>query len=379
MYKKISEDSKQRLARRYQAGESAAKICRESSIPRSTLYYWAKIYRMQVAKTGGTATPKELDSARRRLKKYEDMICVLKSVDCTATAPMSYRLKALEPLYGQYNIHILCEALDVSRGTFYNHIRRNKRDKTWYNQRRSTLMAAVQAAYDNSNQIYGAGKIRAVLVNAGYTISLKYVSELMREMGLSSISVNAKKNGRALAQITKKTNVLKQNFDVDRPNKVWASDITCYRFKDTVLHICVFIDLFSRKVVSHSIGKNSSTYLVKTAFMAAYQDRRPTDLLIHTDRGTAYTSYSMHKTLKKNSIAQSFSQAGKPYDNAVIESFFASFKKEELYRANYRSEAELRASTSKYINFYNTERIHRYLCNRTPDQVEAEFRQSSGL
>ena len=110
--------------------------------------------------------------------------------------------------------------------------------------------------------------------------------------------------------------------------------------------------------------------------MAAYNERRPSDLLIHTDRGTAYTSYSLHKTLKQASVAQSFSHPGKPYDNAVAESFFAVFKKEELYRVNYRSEAEFRKSIERYISFYNTERIHRYLNNRTPEQVEVEFRQS---
>ena len=105
----------------------------------------------------------------------------------------------MEPLYGQFSVHTLCDALDVSRGTFYNHIFRNKKGDTLAAKRRSELKTQIQSIYDDSGQIYGAGKIAAILQNQGVKTSKKYVSQLMKELGISSVSATAKKeykNGR---------------------------------------------------------------------------------------------------------------------------------------------------------------------------------------
>jgi putative transposase len=146
---------------------------------------------------------------------------------------------------------------------------RNKRNEAWFVKRRENLKELVQSIYDESKQIFGASKIRAVLINRGYTISKRFVSELMREMGLYSIRISSKKDNVTLGWNERKTNILKQNFNVDQPNKVWVSDVTCYKFKENYYYICVFIDLFSRKVLSISIGRNNSTHLVRTAFSSA--------------------------------------------------------------------------------------------------------------
>jgi hypothetical protein len=112
--------------------------------------------------------------------------------------------------------------LGISRGAFYNHILRNKRDEAWFIKRRENLKELVQSIYNESNQIFGAGKIRAALISNGYTVSEKLVSELMREMGLYSIRILSKKDNVALGWNERKANMLRQNFDVDRPNKVWV-------------------------------------------------------------------------------------------------------------------------------------------------------------
>ena len=377
MYKKISEKAKLRLVARYQAGELPSKICGESGIPRSTLYYWTRLYQVQVSQAGNVVTPKQLDSAKRRIRKYEDIIGVLQEVDCTPNAPLKNRLAALEPLHGKYSVHTLCEALNVSRGTFYNHILRSKRENAWHIKRRSELAEAIRNIYDNSNQIFGAGKIRAVLVSQGYRVSDKIVSELMREIGLYSISRSTKKIYRTSARNERKTNKLRRNFDVDKPDKVWVSDVTYYRLKGRHFFICAVIDLYSRKILALTVGRNNSTHLVKSAFVRAHKDRCSKNLTLHTDRGTAYSSYSMEKLLRQSSVIHSFSRPGSPCDNAVVESFFSNLKKEELYRVAYKSEAELRTSLDKYVKFYNTERPHEYLKYKTPDEAERLY-QSDG-
>ena len=146
-------------------------------MPRSTLYHWTRLCQVQVSQAGNIATPKQLDSAKRRIKKYEDIIGVLREVDCTPNAPLKDRLVALEPLHGKYSVHTLCEALSVYRGIFYNYTLRNKRENAWHVKRRGELAEAIRTAFDNSNRIFGAGKIRVVLMNQGHKVSEKIVSD----------------------------------------------------------------------------------------------------------------------------------------------------------------------------------------------------------
>ena len=116
-------------------------------------------------------------------------------------------------------------------------------------------------------------------------------------------------------------------------------------------YLCAIVDLYSRKVIAHKVSTRNSTQLITTLRMA-YDARTPGEnLIFHSDQGSQYTSHAFRQLLKKLKITQSFSNAGTPHDNAVMESFFAVFKKEEFYRNNYRSEAELRKKIDEYITF----------------------------
>ena len=175
----------------------------------------------------------------------------------------------------------------------------------------------IQAAFDESQQRFGANKIAAVLADRGVRTSPKYVAELMREMGLQSVSIYSKRDYQKSERLAKKQNMLQQQFKVDEPNRVWVSDITCFKVNGKYLYICVILDLFSRKVVAHRVSPKNSTH-----------------------------------------------------DNAVAESFFASMKREEIYRTQYCSERQFMQSVDTYIEFYNTKRPHSTLNYRTPDRFE---------
>ncbi len=138
--------------------------------------------------------------------------------------------------------------MDVSRGTFYNHIFRNKRDNTWYAKRREELRLQIQEIYDDSKQIFGAQKIAAVLRNKGIKTSEHLVRELMQDMGLASIRQSAK--NLYDKEISRYKNYVNQQFDVKQPNQVWVSDVTQFRYNEKSYYICVIIDLFARKVIS---------------------------------------------------------------------------------------------------------------------------------
>lgn len=249
---------------------------------------------------------------------------------------------------------------------------RNKRDNAWYAKRREELRFRIREVYDESRQIFGAAKITAVLRKEGIRVSEKMVSTLMREMGIQSIRQTSK--AMHDAERRKIKNHLNQKFDTHRPNEVWVGDVTYFKLDNRAYHISVIIDLFSRMVIAYRIGKTNSTHLVKSTFKKAYSDRQPPEgLIFHTDRGSNYMAKAMQDYLRSVHVTHSFSRVGSPYDNSVIESFFASFKKEELFRRIYRSEAEFRAAIDEYIRFYNTKRLHEKLQYKTPLEWEKDY------
>ena len=371
-------EEKRNIINRLDEGESITDICNEYGVSRSTLYRWAHDGGESIANPENTQSQsvKDYNLLQRRMEKLENMIAILKTVNCTVHAPLKEKLSELELLYGQYDVHTLCEALEVSRGTFYNHILRNKRGDAWFEKRREEYRVLIRDVFNEYRQVLGAEKIRTVLVQRGHKVSTRFVADVMREMGLICVRSTAKQEYLKLREPEKKRNVLQQQFSVSSPNEVWVSDVTCFKLNNRYYYVCVILDLFSRKVVSYKISKKNSTQLITSTFKNAWELRRPEPgLLFHSDRGSQYTSHRFQQILYEHAVVQSFSNSGKPHDNAVAESFFASFKKEELYRRDYASEPEFRKGIDSYIEFYNTRRPHRTLKNQTPCQMEEDYQK----
>ena len=156
--------------------------------------------------------------------------------------------------------------------------------------------------------------------------------------------------------------------------------MTYFHFKDHHYYICVILDLFARSVVGYKIGKKNSTQLAKSTFKLAYESRKPgKDLIFHTDRGTVYRSKSFCSYLQELNITQSYSRPYTPHDNAVMETFFSSLKREELYRTKYRSEKEFKTAVSDYIEFYNERRPHATNNYKTPKGKENDYYRSQAI
>lgn len=372
---RYSKEEKLSLVNFYYNGKSVTEICMEHQIPRSTFYTWIQAYRPVESKNSSrTVTPKDFDSLLRRYEKQEQIIAVLKSIPAIANVTTQEKLAVLEPFYGQFSVHVLCEALDVPRGTFYNHIKRNKRDNSSYAKHREELRTAIQEIFEESRQTFGSEKICAVLHERGYRAGTTLIRELMSELGLSSVAATSKRQWKKSNSYERKANILQRQFHADAPNCVWVSDVTCLKLKDRFYYLCVIIDLYSRKVIVHKVSTRNSTQLITATLKMAYNIRTPGEnLIFHSDQGSQYTSHGFRQLLEKLKITQSFSNAGTPHDNAVMESFFAVFKKEEFYRSAYRSEAELRKKVDKYITFYNQKRPHTTLGLQTPEQYEDAF------
>ena len=365
-----TEEMKSKIIARYKNNESILNISKETAIPRSTIYRWINDYSTKNS-IHSNARNKEIKELERKVEKLQTMLAIIYELGISVNAPLKEKLNAMAPLYGKYNVHWLCEAMQVDRGTFYNHIFRNKKNNTWYSKRREILREEILKIYEENRQIFGAGKITAILKQKGYRTSEETVAFLMHDMGLQSIRHRAK---AIYEKEVKAKNKVNQQFQTIRPNEVWVSDVTYFRTPYNSYYICVILDLYSRKVIAHRIALNNSTQLVKNTFKDAYETRLKNGTLIfHSDRGGNYRSKTFCNYLKSLKITQSFSRAYTPYDNSVVESFFSSLKREELYRTKYRSDKEFKKAVADYMIFYNTQRPHSNNNYRTPDAKEAEY------
>ncbi len=219
----------------------------------------------------------------------------------------------------------------------------------------------------------GADKIRIILAGEyGIKISLGRAYRLINSMHLPKMSTVKLKYKNLLISDENCCNNLNQKFDQDKPNLVWVSDITYIKVCGRFYYLCVIIDLFARKVIAYKISSKINEQLTIDTLNLAYKFRGcPSAVLFHSDRGSQYISKNFRKKIDELNFIQSFSKKGYPYDNAVAESFFKYFKKEESNRRNYTSLSELELSTFKYIEgFYNKKRPHSHNGGLTPNNKE---------
>jgi transposase InsO family protein len=167
-------------------------------------------------------------------------------------------------------------------------------------------------------------------------------------------------------------NKLNQNFIASKVDEKWVSDITYIWTKEGWLYLAVVLDLFSRKVVGWAMDNNMERGLVITALAMALQTRKPPKgLLHHSDRGSQYASNDYQQLLKNNKICCSMSRKGNCYDNAVMESFFATLKQELVYHRLYQNRKEARQDIFEYIEvWYNRKRMHSTLGYMSPHEFE---------
>lgn len=362
--------------RRYEKGESIKALSQELHISQSTLYQWRKEY-CSIKTSNRTYTPSEFNAISRRLQKLEHLLEIIRQTGYLSSVPLQKKLATLEGLYNQpdnpYSVHELCDALGVARGTFYNHIFR-KADRSKYQEEQAQLMLKVKQIFDDSEQRFGAEKIRVILAESGVRVSTKRISAIMQELELYSVRVDAKKQFKRKQQYAKQ-NLLKREFSAGHPNQIWVSDITYFKVKSYWVYLCIILDLYSRKIIGWRVSKHMSTHLVTATFKAAYQERgQPRNLTFHSDRGGQYISKTLMGLLQQCGVKQSFSASARPLDNAVAETFFSSFKREEAYRKDYTSEQHFRRSVEEYIRFYNEVRPHQTLNYKTPQAFEDNYR-----
>lgn len=273
----------------------------------------------------------------------------------------------------------MCRALGVSRAGFYAW---RSRGPSAAEVRREELTAEVRAVHAEVKARYGSPRVHAELVDRGHACCANFVAKVMREAGIAA------KTKRKFRQTTDSNhsmpvagNVLGRQFEPERPNTSWVADVTYIPTREGWLYLAVVEDLFSRRVVGWSMDTTMTSRLVVDAMEMALARRlkgcSAPGLVAHSDRGSQYASEHYQRRLREERIACSMSRRGNCWDNAPMESFFASLKKELVHHEDYATREQARASIFEYIEaFYNRVRRHSSLGYVSPAEYERTHNQT---
>jgi putative transposase len=253
-------------------------------------------------------------------------------------------------------VRLLCETLEVSTAGYYAW---RQRPTSSQEQRRTALVVEIRAIHAEAKARYGSPRIHAELAARGQDCCVNTVAKLMHDHDIRA------KTARKFCCTTDSNhhlpvaeNVLDRQFNPSEANEVWVADITYLPTREGWLYLAAVEDLFSRRVVGWSIAEHLESRLVVDALELAMQRRLPGEgLLAHSDRGSQYASDHYQLLLAKHGIACSMSRKADCWDNAPMESFFASLKKELVHDADFATRAEARAALVEYLEvFYNNQR-----------------------
>ena len=275
--------------------------------------------------------------------------------------------------FTQFPMRLMCRALEVSRSGYYAW---RKRPASRRSMKNRLLLERIKEVHKNSRKTYGSPRVHRQLLAEGERCGRGRVERLMSANG-----IRAKQKRKFVATTDSKhdlpvaENILQREFHVEEPNRVWLSDITYIPTDEGWLYLAGVLDLCSRTAVGWSMGESLETGLVLDALKMAHQRRRPGDGLIHhSDRGSQYASDDYGDLLKSYGMQMSMSRKGDCWDNAVMESFFGTLKKELVHHRKYRTRAEARQDIFEFIEvFYNRERIHSSLGYMSPAAYEGQI------
>jgi putative transposase len=265
----------------------------------------------------------------------------------------------------------------VSSSGYYSWLKRGPSERAQQNR---VLVEKARQIHKQSGRRYGSPRVYRQLKADGIEVGRNRVARLMRE---NSIFVRAKRRFRRTTDSNHHypiaDNIVNRNFDVDAPDRLWAGDITYVWTSQGWLYLAVILDLFSRRVVGWALAKHMRTELVLSALQMALGRRiAHRGMTYHSDRGSQYASNDYRQVLKAYGIECSMSRKADCWDNAVIESFFATIKKELLYRQQWHRYEEVRLAITEYIEvFYNRQRLHSYLDYMSPADFEKKHEQLS--
>jgi putative transposase len=270
----------------------------------------------------------------------------------------------------QYPITLLCQALEVSVSGYYTW---KERPASRQQREDARLSAEIQQIFLDHRQVYGSPRIHAALKSRGVSCSRKRVVRLMQQLGLSAQSKRRRKpTTKSDPHARWAPNRLNREFTAEQPNNKWVTDTKAVETSEGWLYLAVMLDLYSRMVVGWAMDATEDAALVELALRMAVARRKPeAGLLHHSDRGTEFTSDRYQAALRELGIEVSMSRTANCWDNAAMESFFATLTKECTDRTRFETRQQARSAIFEYLEcFYNPIRLHSTLQYVSPVAFE---------
>ena len=272
------------------------------------------------------------------------------------------RFRAIERCREHFPILMMCRLLKVSSSGYYEWRSRKPSNRQIDNDR---LLQKVVAIHDESDGVFGSPRIHEELQLEGETCSINRIARLMQANAI--VGIPSKKQWRKRKSSERPGDIknhLKRDFTAAAVNTKWVTDITYLRTGEGWLYLAVIIDLYDGQVIGWSMSSRMKKQLViQSVLMALWRKQDKQSVILHSDRGSQYTSHEYQQFLKDHHIVSSMSAVGSCYDNAAAESFFGVLKRERVNRRHYVTRAEARADVFEYIELFYNPRKRRMLEN----------------
>ncbi len=273
-----------------------------------------------------------------------------------------------------YPVALMCILFSVSRSGFYGYLARVCRGSSQREREDATLLAQIKEIFEENRKRYGSPRIHAELRKRRVVCSLKRVKRLMCEAGIYAISKRKYQHRKTPEALLETTNLLVPKPNISAANQVWYTDITMIKTTEGWLYLAAVMDAYSKQIVSYAMDDNMKTDLVIQALRRATKQRQISKGLIHhSGKGSQYTSYAYQRELAAWGMRPSFTGTGACLDNAYIESFFATLKKELVYQTTFATREEARLAVFEFIEgYYNRWRLHSSLGYQSPTEFEVQ-------
>lgn len=280
----------------------------------------------------------------------------------------------IKELEGQIPINFLCKNLNVCRSSFYYWKQERKLVSL---ERKESICLKIKSIFEASKGTYGSPRVYHELKEQRVLVSENTVACYMREMGLSAglkrkFRVQTTDSNHSFPIASRLFKTEEEETFPENPGEVLVGDITYLRFGDKFIYLAIVMDLFNREIIGWSMKDSLHTQVVLDALDMAMRKVGPdAEIIFHSDRGSQYASIAYRNFLKEHHVIPSMSRKGNCYDNAYAESWFASLKKEWIYRSEYSTKKELRSLVFEYIEtWYNTKRKHSALDYKSPKEYK---------
>jgi putative transposase len=269
----------------------------------------------------------------------------------------------------KYSVRRMCALLGVSPSGYYTWSRRAQPSARRTDEE---LREQIRAIYERSRGTYGSPRVHAELAATGTHVSRKRVARLMREQGLVGASRRRRvsttvRDGKA----RRAPDLVNRDFSSPERDRLWVADITYIPTAAGFLYLAVVLDAWSRRVVGWSMATHLRTQLVLAALDMALEQRRPQEVIHHSDQGTQYTSIAFGQRCRQAGVRPSMGSVGDCFDNALCESFFATLECELLERRRFKTQPEARNAVFEFLEgWYNRYRRHSALGYLSPAEFE---------